>query len=51
MHKVLVNCFVKLAQEKVWLCTTRNAPYVHSRLDSILELCQAFPIEDNHGPL
>ena len=25
--------------------TTRNAPYVHTRLDSILELCRTFPIE------
>ena len=24
--------------------TTRNAPYVHPRLDSILELCQTFLI-------
>ena len=23
----------------------RNAPYVHLRLDLILELCRAFPIE------
>ena len=24
--------------------TTYNAPYVHPRLDSILELCQTYPI-------
>ena len=24
--------------------TTRNAPYVHARLDLILELCGTFPI-------
>ena len=24
--------------------TTRNAPYVHPRLDSILKLCRTFPI-------
>ena len=24
--------------------TTRNAPYVYPRLDSILELCRTFPI-------
>ena len=27
--------------------TTRNAPYVHLRLDSILELCRTFPINQN----
>ena len=27
--------------------TTRNGPYVHLRLDSILELCRTFPIAFN----
>ena len=31
--------------------TTHNAPYVHPRLDSILELCPAFPIELMTVPL
>ena len=26
-------------------CTARNALYIHLRLDSILELCPAFPID------
>ena len=29
--------------------TTRNAPCVHPRLDSILELCPTFPIEETAG--
>ena len=28
--------------------TTRNAPYVHPRLDSILKLCRTFPIPVEH---
>ena len=43
------TCYMSLRQ--FWLTkwsffvhsTTRNAPYVHKRLDSILELCRAFP--------
>ena len=27
-----------------YILNTRNAPYLHLRLDSILELCHAFPI-------
>ena len=29
--------------------TTRNAPYVHQRLDSIVELCRTFPIDHMCG--
>ena len=34
-----------VSKRSFFIDTTRNAPYVHTQINSILELCKTFPIE------